>query len=229
MKRIFFTVFAVLLLIFLVSRNLSSILPVLQRLLDWVHQQGVLAPALFILFYVVGTILFIPLIILTVSAGFLFGIFSGSFIAIAAEVLSAGLIFILARYFCRQWFCRKIEKNLHLQAVEEVIVNAGWKMVILTRISPFIPFHVLNYAYGVSRIPFWIFMLATFLAIIPGTFLYTALGETVGSLIGLQSHKPALAEMFLYGAGCLTSFAATYYITRLTHKTLKKKTGPAIH
>ena len=75
----------------------------LRELLQWISGLGSTAPVVFIPLYVVACVLFIPGSILTLSAGFLFGVVRGSIYVSVAATLGATLAFLIGRYFARQW------------------------------------------------------------------------------------------------------------------------------
>jgi uncharacterized membrane protein YdjX (TVP38/TMEM64 family) len=55
---------------------------------------------------------------------------------------------------------RRAEKSPKFLAVEEAIHEQGFKLVFLLRLSPFIPFNVLNYLMGVTSVKFWDYLFA---------------------------------------------------------------------
>lgn len=94
--------------------------------------------------------LFVPGSLLTIKGGCLFGIFWGSVYVLIAATLGAIGAFLLGRYLSRDWVCRKLGKNPKFQAIDRAVAQEGWKIVLLTRLSPVFPFNLLNYAFGVT-------------------------------------------------------------------------------
>ncbi len=106
----------------------------------------------FIAIYNLATLLFVPGSLLTVKGGCLFGIVWGSVYVLIAATLGAIWAFLLGRYLSRDWVCQKIGKNSQFQAIDRAVMQEGWKIVLLTRLSPIFPFNLLNYAFGVTQV-----------------------------------------------------------------------------
>jgi len=122
----------------------------LRELLQWISGLGSTAPLVFIPLYVVACVLFIPGSILTLSAGFLFGVVRGSIYVSVAATLGAMLAFLIGRYFARQWVAARLANYPKFKAVDEAAAREGWKIVALTRLSPVFPFNLLNYAFDLT-------------------------------------------------------------------------------
>src|SRR6267143_2465948 len=157
----------------------------LRELLQWISGLGSTAPLVFIPLYVVACVLFIPGSILTLSAGFLFGVVRGSMYVSVAATLGATLAFLIGRYFARQWVAARLAKYPKFKTVDEAVAREGWKIVALTRLSPVFPFNLLNYAFGLMRVSFWEYFFASWIGMLPGTVLYVYVGSLAGSIAGL--------------------------------------------
>src|SRR5687768_13405293 len=90
---------------------------------------GSFGPLIFILGYIIGTWLFVPLSFMTLSAGALFGGPLGFVIASLSSLISAAIIFLAGRYFSRQWIVHKIASSKKMMAVDDAVAKKGWKMV----------------------------------------------------------------------------------------------------
>lgn len=135
---------------------------------------GWLAPVLFILGYAIATVLFFPGSVLTLAGGAIFGPWLGTLYTITGATLGATAAFLIARYLGADWVNRKMGG-----AVEKVIRGAereGWRFVAFTRLVPLFPFNVLNYALGLTRIPLIHYIIASFVFMLPGGFVYNWLG-----------------------------------------------------
>ena len=80
--------------------------------------------------------------------------------------------FLIARYLARDWVYSKARTHRRFSAVDRAIVRESWKIVGLLRLSPVIPFSVSNYLYGLTSVPFWSYLLATWIGTMPGTLMY---------------------------------------------------------
>src|SRR6202521_6190026 len=156
--------------------------PVLKNALDWIRGLGALAPVAFIAIYIAACVLFLPGSILTIGAGVIFGVVRGSICVSIAATLGATAAFLVGRYLARDWVSARLEGNAKFKAIDEAVGKEGWKIVILTRLSPVFPFNLLNYAYGLTRGTLRDYVLATWIGMLPGAVMYTYIGSIVGDL-----------------------------------------------
>ena len=126
--------------------------PWLTNALDWIRGLGPLAPIAFIAIYIVACVAFLPGSILTIGAGVIFGVVRGSIYVSIAATLGATAAFLVGRYLARDWVSAKLEGNPKFKAIDDAVGKEGWKIVLLTRLSPVFPFNLLNYAYGLTSV-----------------------------------------------------------------------------
>ena len=196
----------------------------LRELLQWISGLGSSAPLVFIPLYVVACVLFVPGSILTLSAGFLFGVVRGSVYVSVAATLGATLAFLIGRYFARQWVAARLANYPKFKAVDEAVAHEGWKIVALTRLSPVFPFNLLNYAFGLTKVRVRDYVLASWAGTLPGTILYVYLGSLAGDLtrVATGGAKRSPAEWLLYAVGLLATIAVAVYVTRVSNRALKQ-------
>ncbi len=139
--------------------------------LDWIAGLGALAPVAFIAIYIVACVAFVPGSILTIGAGVIFGVVRGSIYVSIAATLGATAAFLVGRYLAREWVSARLEGTAKFKAIDEAVGREGWKIVVLTRLSPVFPFNLLNYAYGLTRVSLRDYFLASWAGMIPGTIL----------------------------------------------------------
>lgn len=193
--------------------------------LNWIKGVGPAGPAIFILFYIVLCVLLIPGSVLTAGAGVLFGVALGTVYVSIASVAGATCAFLIGRYLARAWVARKIEGNPKFKAIDEAVAREGWKIVGLTRLSPVFPFTLLNYAYGLTKVSLRDYVLASWIAMLPGTVLYVYLGSLLGDLakVGVEKQSKSPTEWAFYIFGLAITIAVTVYITRVARKALAKR------
>jgi len=193
------------------------------EMLQWISGLGSTAPLVFIPLYVVACVLFIPGSILTLSAGFLFGVVWGSMYVSVAATVGATLAFLVGRYFARQWVAARLADYPKFKAVDEAVAREGWKIVALTRLSPVFPFNLLNYAFGLTNVRVRDYVIASWAGTLPGTILYVYLGSLAGDLtrVATGGVERTPAEWAFYGIGLLATIAVTVYITRVSNRALK--------
>jgi uncharacterized membrane protein YdjX (TVP38/TMEM64 family)/rhodanese-related sulfurtransferase len=140
----------------------------------WVSGAGAAGPLLFVGLYGAATVLFLPGSVLTLAGGALFGPVWGSLYSLTGATLGAALAFLIARYLAGDWVQARA-RGLVGRLVQGVEAE-GWRFVAFTRLVPLFPFNLLNYALGLTRIPFPHYLLATLVFMIPGAVAYTYLG-----------------------------------------------------
>jgi uncharacterized membrane protein YdjX (TVP38/TMEM64 family) len=159
----------------------------------------VLGPPIFILLYVLAVILSVPGSALTIAAGIAYRNW-GISLALVASTAGASAALLIARYLAfTKVHTLPAEKQV-LQAVESVVNNDGWKIILPVRISPLVPFNIQNYFFGVTQIPLWQYIVSTFIGLIPGTGGSLDAGVAGGMVFG--SEKTATSTTLAMANGC---------------------------
>jgi uncharacterized membrane protein YdjX (TVP38/TMEM64 family) len=191
----------------------------------WVAHLGVWGVLLFMSVYIVATVLFFPASILTIGAGFIFGVLLGTMIVWIAATAGAALAFLIARYLARDQIERKVADNPRFKRIDQAIGERGAKLVFLLRLSPLIPFNLSNYFYGLTSVKFWSYVLASWIGMLPGTLLYVYLGAAGkaglrGAAGQTSGHSPW--EYVLFGVGLIATVIVTVWVTRIARRELSK-------
>lgn len=197
--------------------------PILHRSLAAVAALGWWGPVVFALVYAVATVLLVPGSVLTLGAGALFGLGRGFATVLAGATLGATLAFLVGRYFARDRVAAALRDKKWFSAVDEAVAGEGWRVVLLTRLSPVFPFTLLNYAFGLTRVPLRGYVLASALGMIPGTLLYVYLGTLARAAAGPRE-RSAL-EWALYAAGLVATLLVVGLVTRRARALLKDRVG----
>ena len=197
---------------------------VLRDSLSWVQGLGAIAPIAFILIYNLATVLFVPGLILTLGGGVLFGLGFGTVYVFIAATLGATIAFWIGRNFARSWVTEKMVGYPKFKAIDAAVAKNGFKIVLLTRLSPLFPFNVLNYAFGITQVSLKDYVLGS-IGMIPGTILYVYIGSLIGNiaLIGTKTIVNPEAERLQWIfkiIGFIITIGATIYITRIAQKAL---------
>ncbi len=151
----------------------------LGSLRDWIDGLGSWGPVVFILIYAVAVVAAIPGVALTVIAGALFGSAIGIAVVSIAATLGASLAFLVARYFARDAIARWLSGKETFRRLDEMTETHGATIVALTRLVPIFPFNLLNYGFGLTRVPFWTYVFWSWLCMLPGTVLYVVGADAV--------------------------------------------------
>ena len=185
---------------------------------SWIDRLGPWAAVIFSLAYVLGTVLLAPGAAMSIAAGLAFGGWAIPLVLVAATT-GASLAFLIARHLARDTVARLMEQRPKLKAVDKAVDEEGWKVVVLLRLSPVVPFNLQNYAFGLTRIRFWTYAAATFAGIIPGTVLYVYLGM-IGRVAASDGSGGPL-RWLLFGAGLATTLAVAVLVTRKAKEKLR--------
>jgi uncharacterized membrane protein YdjX (TVP38/TMEM64 family) len=194
----------------------------LQSALEWVNGLGTVGAIAFIGLYILATVAFVPGSLLTLGAGVVFGVGLGSLYVFIGATLGATAAFLVGRYLARSWVSQKIADNLKFRAIDEAVGREGFKIVLLTRLSPVFPFNLLNYAYGVTGVSLKDYVLAS-IGMIPGTIMYVYIGSLAGSIAtlgtGTQPTNPGV-QWTIRIIGLIATVSVTIYVTRIARKAL---------
>ena len=150
-----------------------------QALEHWV--QEALAPLAFMGIYMLGTLFFLPGSVLTLAGGALFGPVWGTLYNLTGATLGATLAFLAARYLAQNWVARKAGGRM--KQLLDGVEAEGWKFVAFVRLVPVIPFNLLNYALGLTRIGLVPYVLASFVFMAPAAAVYVYAGWAGGEAI----------------------------------------------
>ncbi len=188
----------------------------------WVGNLGLLGYVLFVGVYVLAAVLFIPGSVLTLGAGFTFGLVGGSIAVSLAATTAAALAFLISRYLLRDKFEAKIEGNAKFKAVDKAIGKEGGKIVFLLRLTPVMPFSLGNYLFGLTAVKFLPYTLASWIGMIPGTILYVYLGSLGKAGLETASGSADTGKLIVQVIALIAIVAVTIVITRIARKALKE-------
>jgi uncharacterized membrane protein YdjX (TVP38/TMEM64 family) len=214
---------AIALAVFAAAFNYLNINDLLQSIITWIKDQGLVGVIAFIVVYNLATVLFIPGAFLTLGGGALYGLFLGSIYVFIAATLGAILAFLIGRYFARDYISQKIRNNMTFRAIDAAICKEGFKIVFLARLSPIFPFNILNYVFGITRVALKDYILGS-IGMIPGTIMYVYLGSLAMDINSLnsQTNSPKIQAMqwSLRLIGLIATIAVSIYIARIAKRSL---------
>ncbi len=203
----------------------AFLLPLKQYVIDvleWTKSLGVWGPVVVAAFYIVACVLMLPGSVITLGAGFLFGVLRGTIIVSIGSTLGACAAFIVGRSFARKWVEQKVSKHQKFSAIDEVVGKQGFKIVLLTRLSPIFPFNLLNYAYGLTKVPLKEYTLASWIGMLPGTIMYVFFGSAARSLTDVATGQiqPGPAQQVFFWVGLAATVIVVVLVTRIARKSL---------
>jgi uncharacterized membrane protein YdjX (TVP38/TMEM64 family) len=159
---------------------------------------GAWAPPLYVAGYVIAELLFVPALPLTLLGGLVFGPVRGTVYTWIGGTLAAAIAFLVARHLARDTVDRWRARSPRLERIDAAVERHGWRILMLTRLVPLFPFNLQNFAYGLTRIPFWTYVGVTAVCILPGTFAFTLAGGALSS-----GGNPGTVAWMLAAAGVL--------------------------
>jgi uncharacterized membrane protein YdjX (TVP38/TMEM64 family) len=133
---------------------LPRLLPAASWLLElagWLRGHGAPGAATLGLGFAVGFAFFFPGILMSMTAGFVYGPAAGLWLAYPASVAGALVSFLLGRTLLRERFLPMLERYPALAALDHAVAAEGARIVVLLRLTPVVPFAIQNYSLGASR------------------------------------------------------------------------------
>jgi uncharacterized membrane protein YdjX (TVP38/TMEM64 family) len=203
----------------------ATLRPMVDAALDTLGRLDGWGPAIFVGLYVLACVFLVPGSALTLGAGALFGLVQGVFCVWIGATLGAVVAFLVGRHLARDAVARRLQRHPGFRRIDEAVAKEGWRIVLLTRLSPVFPFNVLNYAFGITAVSLRDYTLATALGILPGTTLYVYLGSLAGDLAGRSPQRTPL-EWTFYAAGLAATVLVTIRVTRLARQALRPHLPP---
>jgi uncharacterized membrane protein YdjX (TVP38/TMEM64 family) len=177
--------------------------------------------------YILAALLFVPGSALTLAAGALFGLAWGTLTVSLAATTAAALAFLISRYLARDKIARQAASSPRFSAIDRAIGQGGWRIIALLRLSPAIPFSLGNYLFGLTGIRFVPYVLASWICMLPGTFMYIYFGHIAGQAVEVAA-KGSMSEdtgkTILMVVGLLATVAVTVYVTKLARRAIREQT-----
>lgn len=194
-------------------------------LIDGIRRLGVLAPLVFITIYAVATVAFVPGTVLTLAGGAVFGVVFGTVYVFTGAVLGTIGAFLVARHIARPTVARRIANDARFERIDRAIARRGVRIVVLLRLSPVIPFNMLNYALGLTRVRLRDYVIAS-VGMLPGTIAYVYSGwlaADVAAGVARRGTGNALADYGLLIVGLVATLAAAITIARIARNALARE------
>ena len=202
---------------------------VLTSFMDWVQHTGRWGAVLVGAAYVPAALLFVPASLLALAAGFLFGLVKGTIVVSLGSTAGAAAAFLVARKLAHHWVAGRLANRPRLAAIERAVETEGFKIVLLTRLSPVFPYNVLNYAFGLTSVPVGKYVLASWIGMLPATLMYVYLGTATKSLQAALSGEArrSAGQQAMFALGLVATVAVTMIVMRTAKRALSEIiTGP---
>jgi len=212
----------VLILCVIVTLRYLGIGEKLGDLRQWIQGFGSLAPLVYVLIYIIAVVAALPGAAITIAGGALFGSVTGVILVSIGSTIGASLAFIIARYVARNAIVRRLSGNETFHKLDRMTEEHGAIIVAITRLVPIFPFNLLNYGFGLTRVPFWTYIFWSWLCMIPGTILYVVGTDAVVSGVS-QGNVPWPLVAAMVAAGIVLFLLVKFVRRRLRAKDDKKE------
>jgi len=193
-------------------------------LIAWIDANRAIAWPIYVLSYIFATILMLPGSILTLAAGFVFGLPIGVALVSLSSVVGACCAFLVGRHLARDWVAARIAGLPRFSALDAATGRDGFLIVLLVRLSPLFPFNLTNYGLGLTSVRFRDYLIASWIGMLPGTVLYVYLGSLALDITELAGGGANVgARPWLLAAGFIATLVLTIVITKRATAILRKQ------
>ena len=196
--------FAIIAAIILVAAFLMQKIGV-SELRELIGEHVLFAPMIYVLCFAILPIFLFPVPILAVVAGAAFGLFAGSLYTIIGAMINSVLMFYIARFlgFRAVSDFTQNSKSKILKTLGEP--GGKFSLILILRLMPLVPYNALNYACGVMNVSLRDYVVATFVGIVPATFIMVNLGEKA---LDMRSNGFIIACVLMAALVVLSSWGA---------------------
>ena len=156
----------------------SAVTP--QQLQEAIHRCGSWAAIAYMGLFTALPAFFFPVAVLALAGGLLFGLWWGSVYTFIGAILNCTLMFLLARYAGREKVEGLIQKKLSphwQQRLRNLNSSGGFALLVILRLIPAVPYNLINYAFGLTAMPYRTYILGSAIGIIPGTLAFINIGD----------------------------------------------------
>lgn len=180
----------------------------------------------FIGFYAGVVALFMPGVVFILGSGFIFGFWRGLLAVWIGGAVGQALAFLLARYLLRDWvetFVRT--KWRKWKFIDAAIENEGWKLVLIMRLSPIIPYNLLNIAMATTSMHFWQFTIVSAIGIVFECSVFCYLGtmaESITSIASGEAGPPKAIQWVLLGVSLTMCVVGAVFVSVMVRRAIRK-------
>jgi uncharacterized membrane protein YdjX (TVP38/TMEM64 family) len=180
---------------------------------------------LFVIAYIAAAVTLAPAFVLTFAAGAIFGLWRGTLIVYIASLLGSVAVYGLAAPLAHGRVMRRLERDTRVSAIRRAVIGDALWVMFLLRLSPLVPYVLLNYALALSGVRFKDFVLAS-IGMLPAIVMYAYYGKIVGDVAKLAagvSPPRGVAYWVLVVVGLIATVWATHLITRAARRAMEQQ------
>lgn len=177
--------------------NLEALQTHEAALRGFVEDNLVLALLAFITVYSLATAVSFPgAVVLTLAGGYLFGTWTGGAATVIGATIGAIMVFYVVQTSLGAALRAKAEADGGtLKKVIDGVGQGAFGYILTLRLIPLAPFWLVNVAAALAHVPLRAYALATFIGIMPATFIYSGIGSGIGALVE-RGETPDLGVIF---------------------------------
>lgn len=193
----------------------------LGELREWILSLGAWGPIVYIFLYSGAVVLALPGSVITVMGGVLFGSVVGVLTVSVGSTLGATFAFIISRNVARDAIAHKFAARKKFRQLDQLTKEHGAIIVAITRLVPLFPFNLLNYGFGLTKVPLWTYVFWSWVCMLPGTILYVVGADAVASAVSEGRVPWVLIGIFV------VTILIIAVLVKQARKKLKPKEGAA--
>ena len=184
----------------------------MEKLKTFIEERRELSEVLYVAAFAILPVFFFPVPVLALIAAALFGFVKGSLLTMVGAILNMSIMFVIARYIGRDFVSAMVHKHVSKKTYDRYFskdanIASG---LFLVRLTPIIPYNILNYAYPLTDIGFWKYLIVSFVGIAPGTLVYLNLGDKIKD----YKSKEFLIAVLIMLALVIISILLTKYVNK---------------
>ena len=184
----------------------------LQELEAIIKSSGSIAPYIYIALFSILPSFFMPVTILAMAAGYVFGIVNAGIYTFIGAFINSTLTYFIGKYVAYDFINDIANEKYHdvyTKLKEKSHGKEGFILMIIVRLLPFVPYTLLNYMSGAVGFNYLVFISSTMIGILPGIFIYTNIGTNLSSLGSKEFYVSIL--IFVIFVSITTLIAKKYY------------------
>lgn len=197
---------------------------------QWLHglmveiaQMGPLGMLAFVAVYIVAAVTMAPALPLTMAAGAIYGVTRGSLLVFVSAAVSASIAYAVALRLANTRWMRRFDREPRVVVVRRAVQQGSLWVQLLLRLSPIVPFTMLNYALGLARVRFRDFVVAL-VGMAPAIVVYTYYGRVAGDVTRLAAGAVPFrgrGYYLLLVGGAAATGVATLLLARAARRALR--------
>jgi len=222
LKLVLFVLLMVGILVAAKIIGLSTIHLWMQSFIHYVQGLGWWGVVLYVLVFGAVCVLALPAMPLTIGAGVIFPYWLALIITLSGLGIGAALGFLIGRHLARELVTERLKDSPKFRAIDTAIGNEGWKIVALLRMCP-LPFGISNYIYGITSIPFWHYLIATMVGLLPSSAFFVYLGQAGQAGLNSTAGKNPVLLLPL-AIGLVAGVVCLIFVGKLARRAVAKAT-----